>query len=355
MYSQFFGLAERPFDLTANPRFLFLSAGHREALSLILYGLTGEKGITVLTGEAGTGKTTLLRVALAQHRDSDTLALYLTNPALSRGDFYEFVAHGVGLRPGAAQSKTVCLRELEHALTERRRVGLQTALIIDEAQTIPVEILEEIRMLGNLESSTARLLTIVLTGQPELASRLNEPIMRPLKQRIALRTQLPAFRLQETAGYIAKRLRVVGGDPASIFDQASVALIHEIAHGIPRSINVVCDNALVSAFALRQRMVTIDLVAEVCRDLDMSVPPMTVTQAPWRAAPAEPVRPRPIEVAPVTVSPPSLSIGSQETVPIQLLDAPRRMAVGRGKDVAPKVIVTGTYTVVAGRRSEVTR
>jgi general secretion pathway protein A len=354
MYSQFFGLAERPFDLTANPRFLFLSAGHREALSLILYGLSGEKGITLLTGEAGTGKTTLLRVALAQHRDSDTLALYLINPALSRVDFYEFLAHGVGLRPGAAQSKIVCLRELEHLLTERRRVGLQTALIIDEAQAIPFDILEEIRMLANLESATARLLTIVLTGQPELAARLNEPILRPLKQRIALRTQLPAFRLQETASYIAKRLRVAGGDPSAIFDQASVALIHDIAHGLPRSINVVCDNALVSAFALRQRMVTTDLVIEVCADLDLSVPPVSATQAVWRSAPPAPAPP--VEVAPVAINAAPPPVGSQETVPIQLLDAPRRRpSPAGGADPAARIIGTGAYTVGAGRMSERTR
>lgn len=348
MYSQFFGLTERPFDLTANPRFLFLSAGHREALSLLLYGLTGEKGITLLTGEAGAGKTTLLRVALTQYCDARASALLLTNPALSSGDFYEFVAHGVGLRAGVSQSKTVCLRELEQALVERKRMGLHTALIVDEAQATPFDILDEIRMLGNLESSTARLLTIVLTGQPELAERLNQPVLRPLKQRIALRTQLPAFRLQETGGYIAKRLRVAGGEPASIFDQASVALIHEIAGGIPRSINVICDNALVSAFALRQRLVTADIVREVCADLDLSVGPAALPPA-WRTAPAPAVLP-----ARVTIGSASAAIGSHDTVPIQLLEAPRRPPVARAGDTASRVI-SGAYTVgldrvIEGRR-----
>lgn len=270
MYRDFFGLSERPFDLTTNPRFLFLSSGHREALSVLHYGLAGDKGITVLIGDAGTGKTTLTRAALAHYQGSEVLGLYLNNPALTRQEFFEFIAHGVGLGPRATQSKTIFLRELEQLLTERRRTGKLTALIVDEAQAIPTEILEEIRMLANLESPTSKHLSILLAGQPELADRLNERALLPLKQRVALRTTLRPFRLLESACYLAMRIRVAGGDPAAIFYRSAVERIHQVSRGIPRTINVVSDNALLTAFALKVKPVSTDIIDEVCRDLDVN-------------------------------------------------------------------------------------
>ena len=319
MYRQFFGLRDRPFDLTANPRFLFLSSGHLEALSLLLYGLTGEKGITLLVGEAGTGKTTLLRAALSRQDPSVMQVLHLTDPTLTRLEFYEFIAYGLGLRPDAAGSKTTFLRELELALAERRKAGLLTALIVDEAQAIPSEILEEIRMLANLETPTTKLLSILLTGQPELAARLNDPGLRALKQRVALRTVLPAFALQETAAYIAKRVRVAGGDPLAVFDRTAIELVHQVSRGIPRTINVICDNALMTALALRQRPVSSTVIMEVCRDLDLDVTsPDSVRVA--LAAPAVPV---PAVAAGFGQQTPPPS----DTVPIQLLSLSRPSAV----------------------------
>lgn len=282
MYRQFFGLQERPFDLTVNPRFLFLSAGHREALSLVQYGLEAEKGISLLIGDAGTGKTTLLRSALDQQRGSRLFTVYLNNPTLSRGEFYEFLAGAFHLRAAAHASKTVFLREIEQFLIDRQRAGGLTTLIVDEAQAIPDDMLEEIRLLANLESSTRKLLSVVLAGQPELAERLKAPELRPLKQRVALRSTLPPFTVRETAGYIAKRLKVAGGEGGAIFTREAVEAIHFGAQGIPRTISVICDNALITAFALQQRPVDAEIVMEVCGDLDLDA---NVPQLPWRPVP----------------------------------------------------------------------
>jgi general secretion pathway protein A len=269
MYEGFYGLQERPFDLTANPRFLFLSSGHREALSTLQYGIEANKGITLLVGEAGTGKTTLIRAAIERSRGSNALLVYLSNPTLTRAEFYEFLASGFGLSREAAQSKPVFLRELERSLLQRRERGGISALIVDEAQSVPYELLEEIRLLANLETATVKLLPVVLTGQPELADRLNEVSLRQLKQRVALRANLPPFDLRETAAYIAKRIRIAGGDSAAVFTREAVEAIQRGSSGIARTISVVCDNALISGFALQRTPVDADVVIEVCRDFDL--------------------------------------------------------------------------------------
>lgn len=269
MYEAYYGLKERPFDLTANPRFLFLSSGHREALSNLQYGIDANKGITLLLGEAGTGKTTLIRAALEQQRGSNVRSVYLSNPTLTRAEFYDYLATGFGLSAEAARSKTQFLRELEQTLLARRNSGGISALIVDEAQSLPHELLEEVRLLANLETMTAKLLPVVLTGQPELADRLNESSLRQLKQRVALRCSLPPFDLRETAAYVAKRIRIAGGDSASIFTREAVEAIQYGSHGIARTISVICDNALISGFALQRRPVDADVVLEVCREFDL--------------------------------------------------------------------------------------
>jgi len=269
MYESFYGLQERPFDLTANPRFLFLSSGHREALSTLQYGIEANKGITLLVGEAGTGKTTLIRAAIERSRGSNALLVYLSNPTLTRAEFYDFLATGFGLSREAAQSKPVFLRELERSLLLRRERGGVSALIVDEAQSVPYELLEEIRLLANLETATVKLLPVVLTGQPELADRLNEVSLRQLKQRVALRANLPPFDLRETAAYIAKRIRIAGGDSAAVFTREAVEAVQRGSSGIARTISVVCDNALINGFALQKTPVDADVVLEVCRDFDL--------------------------------------------------------------------------------------
>src|SRR5580704_16836040 len=270
MYHHFYGLRELPFELTPNPKFLFLPPQHREALSNLQYGLSSAKGITVLIGEAGTGKTTLLRAAFDSEMCRNVSCVYLNNPALTRGEFVEMLAPRFELGLRARESKAVLLEELDRVLRERRSRGQITALVIDEAQSLSAELLEEIRLLANDETLTEQLLPLVLTGQPELRDRLNEPGLRQLKQRVTLRCEIAPLGLDATAGYIAARVRTAGGDARHLFTREAVVLIHEQSHGIPRTISVVCDNALMTGFALGRKPVDRDTVLQVGRDFDLA-------------------------------------------------------------------------------------
>jgi general secretion pathway protein A len=269
MYEQFFGLKERPFDLTPNPRFLYFTGRHREALSNLRYGISGRKGVTLLIGEAGTGKTTLIRATLEEQQDQRIHIVTVSNPTLTRAEFFEFLAARFGLSQNAANSKSRFLFELDRLLVERHERHEVTALIIDESQSLPEDLLEEVRLLANHETSTEKLLPVVLVGQPELAERLNRPELRQLKQRIALRCVLTPLSLRETAAYISTRLRIAGGDIAQVFTREAVAAIHECSGGVPRSISVICDNALLNGFAADQRPVGRDLVMDVAGDFDL--------------------------------------------------------------------------------------
>jgi general secretion pathway protein A len=280
MYETFYGLHERPFDLTTNPRFLFLTPRHREALSTLRYGLSSPRGITVLLGDAGTGKTTVLRAALNEERRPENRNVLLTNPTLTRQEFYEFIARGFGLDESCAQSKARFLTEFQRDVHERHEAGGLTTLIIDEAQSLPYDLLEEVRLLANIETSTVKLLNLVLVGQPELADRLNEQSLRQLKQRITLRAQLAPLDLKETAAYIAGRLRIAGGNVSEILTKDAVLAIHDISTGLPRIINVVADNALMGGFAGHIKPVDAVVVRDVARDFDLGV---------RRATPAAPV------------------------------------------------------------------
>lgn len=276
MYESYFGLTERPFDLSPNPRFLFLSKKHSEALTHLRYGLTGRPGLTMLIGEAGTGKTTLIRAALQPAAKIERAArriVHLTNPTLTRNEFYDYLAVGFGLSPQAGQSKSRFLSELEMVLNQTGDDSAQVmALIADEAQSLPHELLEEIRLLTNVQSSVGRTLTVVLVGQPELAARLNEDRLRQLKQRVALRCDLAPLDLQETASYVATRIRVAGGKPETLFTRDAISTAHEYSGGIPRTISVICDSALVNGFATDFRPVGRDIVLEVCRDFELKPP-----------------------------------------------------------------------------------
>jgi general secretion pathway protein A len=267
MYEKFFGFRERPFDLTPNPRFLVLTDGHREALGNMEYAIASRKGITLLVGEAGCGKTTVIRTAI-ERQPARVRCVYIHNPALTRGEFVEMLATQFELTDHARRSKTALLVELEALLRKRREAQETTLLVVDEAQSLPHELLEEIRLLANIETSEEKLLSLVIAGQPEIAGRLNEPALRQLKQRIALRCELRALTLRETLAYIAGRIRAAGGVAAETFSREAVMLIHERSRGIPRSINVLADNALVAGFATGQRPVNSQTVTEVCRDFD---------------------------------------------------------------------------------------
>jgi type II secretory pathway predicted ATPase ExeA/protein involved in polysaccharide export with SLBB domain len=273
IYSSFYGLRERPFTLTPDPRFLYLSGRQREALSSLKYGLTTAHGFMLMTGEAGCGKTTMLRAALSGLEGSKTKCVLVNNPTLSRADFYELLARAFGFSEEAASSKARFLEELQRLLEERVERGVSTGLVIDEAQSMPSELLEEVRLLGNIESTSAKLLNIVLAGQPELLERLRDPLLDALKQRIALRCELKRFDSAETAAYIAGRLRIAGGLPQDIFTRESVLMIHDATGGLPRTVNVLCENALISGFAEQVRPVPMRIVKEVAHEFEMTEVP----------------------------------------------------------------------------------
>ncbi len=269
MYEQFFGLTERPFDLTPDWRYLYLTPMHREALGAVQYGITARRGIVVVIGEAGTGKTTVVRSALRGLRDKNVRSVYLSNPMLTRSEFMKYLAQAFKLSPESASCKTTMLSELTAKLTRHHNLGRAAVLVVDEAQSMPHELFEEIRLLANVETRTAKLLQVVILGQPELADRLNDSSLRQLKQRVAIRGTLRALDLRSTAALIAGRIRVAGGKPAEIFTPRAVELVYLHSGGIPRTINVVCDNALVSGFGADVRPVGSDLVEEVCREFDL--------------------------------------------------------------------------------------
>jgi general secretion pathway protein A len=301
MYEAFFGLRERPFQLTPNPRYLFLNPGHREALATLRYGLSSSLGITLLLGDAGTGKTTLLHAALNAEQRPDHRYAVLNNPTLAPADFYEILSEAFGL-PHTSGSKGRFLLAFERDLIERHNAGGRTALVIDEAQTLSHELFEEIRMLANLETATAKLVNLVLVGQRELAARLNDPSLRQFKQRIVLRCSLPPLDHYWTAAYIAARLQVAGGEAGKVFTRDAVSAIFEASRGIPRVIGVICENALLAGYASQRKPIDRSIVTDVCRDLDLPADgrpareegalPNDEFAADERPAPPEPPRPR---------------------------------------------------------------
>ena len=270
MYEQYYGLRERPFDLSPNPRFLFLSRGHKEALTHLRYGLSGRPGITVVVGEAGTGKTTLVRAALQSVANDQSKVVHLSNPTLTRQEFYEYLATEYGFGAGAVESKTTFIRELAAALTRAATSNSVLALVVDEAQSLPHALFEEIRLLTNTEGSSGNTVAIAMVGQPELAGRLNDPSLRQLKQRVALRCELLPLDLNETAAYVAARVRVAGGRPDQLFTRDAILAIHEHSAGIPRTISVLCDNSLVTGFAMDVKPVGRQIVQDVCRDFELA-------------------------------------------------------------------------------------
>src|ERR1041384_8018501 len=240
MYKEFYGLEDTPFTLTPDPRFIVFTPSYNEVLASLYYGLENAKGLIVLTGEVGTGKTTALRWIL-RRLDSSVLAAYVFNPRLSIDEFYHHVTQMLGIKEWS--NKAELLEVLGKVLEERHRRGLRTVIIIDEAHELSDYVLEEIRLLLNFESDTAKHLQIILTGQTELREVLNKPALRQLKQRVALRCNMHALpNVEEVERYITERLLIAGSEQPNIFTPGAMDFIFQCSDGIPRQINNLCDN-----------------------------------------------------------------------------------------------------------------
>ena len=263
----------------------------------------------MLIGEAGTGKSTLLRAALESDKCRRVSCVVLDNPTLTRDEFVETLALRFDLGAAAERSKATLLGGLQSVISERQARGDITALVVDEAQALPDALLEEIRLLANMETALGKLLPVVLAGQPELSARLNEPGLRQLKQRVALRCELKPLNLPDTAS-IASRIRTAGGDPGKIFTREAVTLIHEYSHGVPRTISVMCDNALMSGFALDERRIDGKIVREVCRDFDL-LPASKPPRAPAALTPLTLVEP--VGAPPAALEKPAAAAGNAKT------------------------------------------
>ena len=224
----------------------------------------------MLIGEAGTGKTTLLHAALEDEAETGRRIACIKNPSLTRSEFLESLTNAFRLSRSAAMSKSQLLLEVERQLLQCRDAGGVAALVIDEAQTLSNRLLEEVRLLANLETHSEKLLSLVLVGQPELAKRLNDPSLRQLKQRVALRATLQPLDLHETAGYVSSRILTAGGNGGATFTREAVIAVHRWSGGIPRTISVICDNALIIAFANDQKPVDEAAVIEACADLELT-------------------------------------------------------------------------------------
>lgn len=269
MYENFYGIKEKPFNLTPDPRFIYFTQKHCEALANLVYGIRERKGFLVLSGEVGTGKTTLVNALLDTLERIGVLSAFIFNPILSSTEFFEYLLADLNLKCDG-RSKSQSLIKLNSLLLERYRLGQITVLIVDEAQNLSAEILEEVRLLTNLETATEKLLQIVLVGQPELSLKLNSRELRQLKQRISLRCTLAPLTLSETKEYIKTRLEIAGLPNQQIFSDSCVVEIYRYSGGIPRLINIICDNALLTGYACDSKTVSLEIIREVSEDLDLS-------------------------------------------------------------------------------------
>lgn len=271
MYNAFFGFTQNPFNMSPDPSFLFRSTQHEEALANLIYGVQSRKGFIVLTGEVGTGKTTMLE-CLRDFLNSQQIAFAsLFNSRLTVEQFFEMLAYDFDLRCNRL-SKTEVLLSLNGMLLERSSAGRTTVLIVDEAHNLEWDVLEEIRLLGNLENRRGKLLQIILAGQQELDGKLERPEFRQLKQRISLRSALRGFTLQETAAYICSRMARAGMPDQAVFSPEMIAEMHFRSQGIPRLINAICDNLLLTAFAMETKVADMEMLDEVTADMRLDYP-----------------------------------------------------------------------------------
>lgn len=279
MYKKFFGLRENPFNVNPDPRYLFTTPHTEEALSCLTYGIQTRKGFILLTGEVGTGKTTLINKLMEWLRGSGISAAFIFNPRLTEEQFFDFMMMDFGISCDA-RSKSQVLMRLNDWLLERYRLGETAVLVIDEAQTLSYSVLEEIRLLTNFETYTEKLLQIVLSGQPEMEAKLKRPDLRQLRQRITLRTKTHPLTLQETSGYVESRLRIAGCNGSPIFTSSAIEAIYRYSRGIPRVVNLLCEHALISAFADQQKPVEGRVIETVAGEFDLQQGEQTEAPAP---------------------------------------------------------------------------
>jgi general secretion pathway protein A len=271
MYNAFFGFKESPFNLSPDPSFLYRSPQHEEALANLIYGVQSRKGFIVLSGEVGTGKTTMLE-CLRDFLETQFIEFaFVFNSRINSEQFFEMIAYDLDLRCNR-NSKTEVLFALNHLLIQQANENRTTVLIVDEAHNLDWDVLEEIRLLGNLENRRGKLLQIILAGQPELDRKLDAPNLRQLKQRIVLRCSLHPFREEETIAYVTSRLEKAGMREQTVFPLELLLEIHVRSQGIPRVINAICDNLLLTTFAAEQHVATLEMLDEVCQDMRLEWP-----------------------------------------------------------------------------------
>src|SRR5215469_10038557 len=268
MYKEFYGLRANPFNVNPDPRYLFLTRHTEEALACLTYGIQSRKGFVLLTGEVGTGKTTLINKLLEWLRAQQVPTAVIFNSRMNVPQFLDYMMADFGI-PCDTRSKSQVLLRLYNWLLERYRDGETAVLIVDEAQNLADEVLEEIRMMTNLETFTEKLLQIVLVGQTELEHKLKQPNLRQLRQRLTLRAKTHPLTMDETKAYIQQRLRIAGSNGQTIFGVDALAAIHRYSAGIPRVINLMCEHCLVSAFVDQQKVVSANMVDAVARDFDL--------------------------------------------------------------------------------------
>ncbi|MBV9339264.1 MAG: AAA family ATPase [Acidobacteria bacterium] len=268
MYKEYFGLRANPFNVNPDPRYLFLTRHTEEALACLTYGIQSRKGFVLLTGEVGTGKTTLINKLLEWLRTQQVPTAFIFNSRMNVTQFLDYMMADFGV-PCDSRSKSQVLLRLYQWLLERYRAGETAVLIVDEAQNLADEVLEEVRMLTNLETFTEKLLQIILVGQTELELKLKQPNLRQLRQRLTLRAKTHPLTSEETKAYIQQRLRIAGSNGQTIFDPEALNAIFRYTNGIPRIVNLICEHCLVSAFVDQQQMVSASIVDAVARDFEL--------------------------------------------------------------------------------------
>jgi putative secretion ATPase (PEP-CTERM system associated) len=268
MYKEFFGLRDNPFNVNPDPRFLFLTRHTQEALACLTYGIQSRKGFILLTGEVGTGKTTLLNKLLDWLHRQRVATAFLFNSRMNVPQFFDYMMADFGIAIDTRLKSQMLIR-LNNWLLERYRLGENAVLIVDEAQNLSNHVLEEIRLLTNLETSREKLLQIVLAGQPELDLKLRQPQLRQLRQRITLRCKTHPLSQDETTQYISRRLKVAGANGHVIFSPESIQNIHQYSRGIPRVINLLCEHALISSFVDQSKTVPAQTVEAVAREFEL--------------------------------------------------------------------------------------